>query len=55
MNVQAYIQSGIVHDYCLGLLDPEEMQDVERHAAAFPEVRAELEACRQAKPRLHFV
>jgi anti-sigma factor RsiW len=48
MNVQAYIESGIIHDYCLGLLGPADMQETERHAAAYPEIRAELEACRQA-------
>ena len=48
MNEQGYIQSGIVQDYCLGLLGPEEMLQVEQQAAAYPAVRAELEACRQA-------
>jgi len=51
MNAPAYIQSGIIHDYCLGLLGPADMQEVERHAAAYPEIRAELEACRQALER----
>lgn len=48
MNVQGYIQSGILQDYCLGLLGPEEMRQVEQQAAAHPEIRADLEACRQA-------
>lgn len=48
MNEQGYIQSGIIQDYCLGLLGPEEMLLVEQQAAAYPAIRAELEACRQA-------
>jgi len=48
MNAQGYIQSGIIQDYCLGLLGPQEMLHVEQQAAAYPEIRVELEACRQA-------
>lgn len=48
MNVHVYIETGIVQDYCLGLLSPAEMEEVERHAAIYPPIRAELEACRLA-------
>jgi hypothetical protein len=48
MDVQAYIQSGIIQDYCLGLLCNNEMQEVEQHAAISPEIKTELRACRQA-------
>lgn len=40
----AYIESGILELYVLGQLSAPEMLEVERMAAAFPEIRKELEA-----------
>lgn len=38
MNVQAYILSGIVESYVLGLASPEEQAEFERMVAEYPEV-----------------
>ena len=43
-----YIQSGILEMYALGAASPEEAAQVEEMAAAHPEIRAELEAVRDA-------
>ncbi|HWB26424.1 MAG TPA: cupin domain-containing protein [Chitinophagaceae bacterium] len=43
MNVKEYIKSGIIEDYCLGLLSPEEMQAVALNAREYQEVRHEIE------------
>ncbi|MFN8345622.1 MAG: hypothetical protein U0X91_11490 [Spirosomataceae bacterium] len=42
MNVQAYIESGIVEEYCLGLLSEQQCKEVEQVAAAFPEIAQEI-------------
>lgn len=39
MNVKEYIRSGIIEDYCLGILNPIEMRAVARHAERYPEVK----------------
>ncbi|WP_324670860.1 anti-sigma factor [Hymenobacter sp. GOD-10R] len=48
MNIQEYIESGILEQYALGELDDTQRADVERQAAAYPEVRAELEQIESA-------
>ncbi|OUJ74443.1 anti-sigma factor [Hymenobacter crusticola] len=48
MNIQEYIESGILEQYALGELDEAQRADVERQAAAYPEVRAELEQIESA-------
>jgi mannose-6-phosphate isomerase-like protein (cupin superfamily) len=45
MNVQDYIASGILQEYCLGLLTEEEKSIVEYNCRLYPEIKAELEAC----------
>src|ERR1044072_1101060 len=47
-NVQEYIESGVLQDYCLGLLSQEEQHLVENNCRKYPALRDELEACRQA-------
>lgn len=47
MNLQEYILSGILENYVLGLATDEERQEVERYAAVYPEIRAELDAIEQ--------
>ena len=42
MNLQDYINSGILEQYCLGLLDSEEANQVENYCAMHPELRYEL-------------
>src|SRR3569833_3274174 len=44
MNVQEYIKSGIIEDYCLGVLTPAEMEQVAQQAAIYPEINTEIEA-----------
>lgn len=44
MNVQEYIQSGIVESCVLGLATPEETRAFEQDCAQFPEVRAARDA-----------
>ncbi|HSC40228.1 MAG TPA: hypothetical protein VLD19_20230 [Chitinophagaceae bacterium] len=48
MDIHAYIQSGILQDYCLGLLTAEEAARVDEQCALYPEIKTELQACRQA-------
>jgi anti-sigma-K factor RskA len=42
MNVQEYIASGIIETYVLGGLDSKEIQEVERMASQYPEVKNEI-------------
>lgn len=48
MNPQSFIQSGLLEAYLLGLANPQERDEVERMAAAHPEVRDELAAIERA-------
>jgi mannose-6-phosphate isomerase-like protein (cupin superfamily) len=47
-NEQEYLQSNQLDTYCLGLLGPAEAKEVERLAATYPSIRAELDRLRQA-------
>ncbi len=42
MSVQEYIASGILESYVLGGLDSKEIQEVERMASQYPEVKKEI-------------
>ncbi len=42
MDLQAYITSGVLEQYVLGLLSPEESREVERMAEEHPVIREEL-------------
>ena len=48
MNIKEYISSGVLELYAMGALTEKEAAEVEQMAAAHPEVRAELDAIRQA-------
>ncbi len=48
MDIQAYIASGKLENYLLGLLTPEEEREVERVAEEYPAIRAELNALEEA-------
>ena len=48
MNVEAYIESGIIDEYCLGLLSADEALTVERLAAQFPAIAEEINQVQQA-------
>jgi hypothetical protein len=39
MDVQTYLNSGIIEDYCLGLLGPEARKEVARHALKYVEIQ----------------
>lgn len=43
MDVRTYIESGIVEEYCLGLLPEPQCEEVRRLAALFPEIQQEIE------------
>ena len=42
MNIAEYIESGVLYNYCLGILSAEENAEVERLAAQYQEIRKEL-------------
>lgn len=48
MNVEAYIRSGILENFCLGFCSAEENRDVEEMASQYPEIKAELEKIRSS-------
>lgn len=48
MDIRAYIESGVIEDYCLGILDAAAMQGVAQNAALYAEVQDEIDACQTA-------
>jgi hypothetical protein len=38
MDLEKYLGSGVIEDYCLGVLTPEEAQEVAQNAKQFPEI-----------------
>ncbi len=48
MNLQDYINSGILEQYCLGLLDSEEANQVISYCLQYPELREELNSIQAA-------
>lgn len=44
MNIEEIIDSGILMDYCLGLLTEEEKKKVEQLSTAHPEIAGEIKA-----------
>ncbi|MDO1448120.1 anti-sigma factor [Rhodocytophaga aerolata] len=46
MDIQAYIASGVLESYVLGIASPEETAEVERLAKQYPQIKAEIEAIR---------
>lgn len=44
MNLEEYISSGIIENYVLGMVSPEESRQVEGMAAAYPEVKEAIES-----------
>jgi mannose-6-phosphate isomerase-like protein (cupin superfamily) len=48
MDIKAYIASGIIEDYCLGILGDEECRAVELYAQSHPEIKQEMNAFMQA-------
>jgi anti-sigma-K factor RskA len=48
MNIGDYITSGILHDYCLGVLTIEEEKKVEIMCSEYPAVAKELHLLQQS-------
>ena len=48
MNLQDYINSGILEQYCLGLLDSDEANQVVSYCSKYPELREELKSIEAA-------
>ena len=48
MDITEYINSGILHDYCINALPADKRTEVERMCVLYPEVKKELEQMRQA-------
>jgi mannose-6-phosphate isomerase-like protein (cupin superfamily) len=47
MDIKAYISSGIIEDYCLGVLPAPAMKQVEEQAALHPAIQEEITAFQQ--------
>jgi mannose-6-phosphate isomerase-like protein (cupin superfamily) len=48
MDVHAYISSGIIEDYCLGILSEEENNAVLKEAQTYPEIKQVIDDCMYA-------
>ncbi len=48
MDIKAYIASGVIEDYCLGVLNEQEMQEVDQLAAHHPLIRKEITTYQQS-------
>jgi hypothetical protein len=48
MDTEEYIKSGIIEDYCLGLLGPYEMEQVAQNAMRYKEIKIAIEAYENA-------
>ncbi len=48
MDIQEYINSGILHDYCINALSDTERAGVEQVCARYPEVKKELQQMQRA-------
>jgi hypothetical protein len=51
MNIMEYRQSGIIEDYCLGLLSEDEMREVAKNAKDHGEIRKAIEEFEAALKR----
>jgi negative regulator of sigma E activity len=43
MNIHEYINSGIIEDYCLGVLSPEEMRQVALNGMKYKQIKTAIE------------
>ncbi len=48
MNIEEYIKSGVLHDYCLDLLSDNDRGVVEENCLKFPQIKAELLSVQKA-------
>jgi hypothetical protein len=51
MNIKEYTNSGIIEDYCLGLLGPDEMWLVAKNANYYKEIKKAIEEFEMALKR----
>lgn len=52
MNLQDYINSGILEQYCLGLLDSAEANQVASYCLQYPQLREELKSIEEAMEKM---
>ena len=52
MDIKAYISSGILESYVMGLTTPEENGEVERYALIYPEIKTEISLIEESIARL---
>src|ERR1700677_781802 len=52
MDVQKYIESGVLEEYCLGLLNEQDQAFLIQMTMLYPEVKAELDAVERTMERL---
>lgn len=45
MDIQAYIQSGVIESYVLGVADPQDVAELQRLQQEHPEIATAIEAC----------
>lgn len=48
MSLKDYIHSGMIEDYCLGILTPDEMEDVAKQANINPEIKERIDEYQSA-------
>lgn len=51
MNVANYINSGILMDYCLGLISEEDRKSIEQNCLDYPEIAIELKLLQKGLER----
>ncbi|MGZ3871837.1 MAG: cupin domain-containing protein [Mucilaginibacter sp.] len=51
-EIQKYIESGVLEQYCLGLLNEEEKRHLIQMAVRYPEIKAELDAIERSVEQL---
>jgi hypothetical protein len=51
MDVQAYLNSGVIEDYCLGLLEPERREEVAQYALKYTQIKDAIAAYEYALKR----
>ena len=44
MDIKAYIESGIIESYVLGMADDQERAELEQYSRQYPEIRAAIDA-----------
>jgi anti-sigma-K factor RskA len=51
MNLKEYLDSGIIEDYCLGVLNPIEMRAVARNAQRYQEIKDTIDLSEEVLKR----